>query len=127
MTSPIQIISIAGSVAVILLVAQLIRKRKLREEYGILWFLSSLVLILFSLDTDLLNRTAAMVGISYAPSLLLLGAIFLGFLIAMHFSVSLSALSEQNKALAQEVALLRWEISRAKRADANQQEEPSTR
>jgi len=114
MTLRIEILSIAGSIAVILLVAQLIRTRRLREEYGILWLLSGLVLIILSIDSHLLDEMASFLGISYAPSLLLLGAIFLGFLLAMHFSVSLSSLSEQNKILAQEVAILRWEIANKK-------------
>ncbi len=51
-------------------------------------------------------------GIAYSPSVLLLAMIVVGFLLAMHYSISLSRLSEQNKRLAQELALLRYEVER---------------
>lgn len=106
MDGQIQIVAIVGSVAVMLFVTQLIRKRKLREEYALLWFLASLGLIVVSIWRDLLDRTALLLGVAYAPSLLLLGAILMGFILAIHFSLSLTRLSEQNKKLAQELALL---------------------
>jgi len=95
-----------------LLVGQLTRRRKLREDYALLWFLGSIVLLVFSIYKDLLNRLAALLGVAYPPSLLLLAAIILGFLLAMHFSIALSRLTEQNKRLAQEVAFLRLAISK---------------
>jgi hypothetical protein len=112
MNETVQWISIASSVFVILLVVQLIRRRALREDYSILWFLASLGLLLMAVDRHFIDRAAAFFGIAYPPSLLLLGAIFAGFVLAMHFSVALSRLSEQNKRLAQEVALLRLEIEK---------------
>lgn len=112
MNETVQWIAVAASVFVTLLVVQMIRKKKLREEYSILWFLASLMLLLMSIDRHFIDRAAAFFGIAYPPSLLLLGAIFLGFVLAMHFSIALSRLSEQNKRLAQEVALLRLEIEK---------------
>ncbi len=110
MNSSIQIFSIVVSILVMLLVTQLIRRRKLREEYALLWFVSSVLLIVLSVEREFLDVTAQLLGIAYAPSLLLLGAIALGFILSMHFSISLSRLSEENKTLAQELALLRLEL-----------------
>jgi hypothetical protein len=110
MTTLLQGTAIAASVLITLLVIQLIRKRLLSEEYSILWFVTSLVLLLLAIDRHFIDRVAAFVGVAYPPSLLLLGSIFAGFVIAMHFSVALSRLSEQNKRLAQEVALLRLQL-----------------
>lgn len=95
-----------------LLVIQLIRARKLREDYSLLWIVASLTLLLFSVDRHFIDRAAAFFGIAYPPSLLLLGAIFVGFVLTMHFSIALSRLSEESKRLAQEVALLRLELDR---------------
>lgn len=110
MNSTIQWVSISVSVLVTLLVIQLIRTKKLREDYSMLWFLASLALLLMSIDRHFIDRAATLFGIAYSPSLLLLGAIFLGLVLAMQFSVALSRLSEQNKRLAQELALLRLEL-----------------
>jgi hypothetical protein len=116
MTTLLQATAIAASVLITLLVIQLIRKRLLNEEYSILWFVTSLVLLLLAIDRHFIDRMAALIGVAYPPSLLLLGSIFAGFVLAMHFSVALSKLSEQNKRLAQEIALLRLEIEQGKLA-----------
>lgn len=110
MNTDLQIASLLTSVLAILLVVQLVRRRRLREDYALLWLAGGVVLLVFSLKKDLLDQLAAFVGIAYAPSLLLLGAILLGFLLSMHFSVALSRLAEQNKRLAQELAILRLSV-----------------
>jgi hypothetical protein len=110
MNPQVQIISIAASLAVMAFVFQLIRTRRLREEYSILWFLASLALIAVSLWRGSLDLAARLLGVAYPPSVLLLAAIGLGFAAAIHFSMSLSRLAEQNTRLAQEVALLRFRL-----------------
>lgn len=113
MNPRIQIISVLGSILVIALVFELIRRRKLREEYALLWFGASLALIAVSLWRRSLDFAARLVGVAYSPSVLFLGAILLGLFLAMHYSVALSRLQDQNKRLAQEVALLRHSLDRA--------------
>lgn len=110
--SKIQVFSIIGSLIVLAMVALLIRRRRLREEYAILWLVSSLFLILLSVRREFLHEAARMFGIAYPPSLLLLGGLVLGILLAMHFSISLTRLAEENKILAQELSLLRLEVER---------------
>jgi hypothetical protein len=100
-------------------VVQLVRRRSLREDYALLWLGGGVALLVFSLKKDLLDQLATMVGIAYAPSLLLLGAIVLGFLLSMHFSVALSRLAEQNKRLAQELAILRLSVEQMRDDAAN--------
>jgi hypothetical protein len=109
----VQIIAIVGSFCIVLLVFSLIRRRKLREEYSFLWFGASIGLICVSLFRNALDVAARVVGVEYPPSVLLLGVIVLGFVLAMHYSMSLSHLHEQNKRLAQEVTLLRQRVESA--------------
>ena len=113
MNPRIQIIAVLGSVAIILLVFQLIRQRKLREEYALLWFGASVALIVVSLWRGGLEMAARLAGVAYPPSVLFLGVMVLGFFLAMHYSISLSRLAEQNKRLAQELALLRQRLDEA--------------
>ena len=110
MDARIQIIAILGSGVILAVVFSLIRQRKLREEYALLWLGASLLLIIVSLWRDLLETVARIAGVAYPPSVLFLAAIVLGFLLAMHFSVSLSRLANQNKRLMQELALLKHQI-----------------
>ena len=107
MNPQVQIAAITGSLAMMTIVFELIRRRRLREEYAILWFLGGLALIGVSLWRASLEWAAQALGVAYPPSVLLLAVIGLGFLLAIHFSISLTRLSEQNKRIAQELALLR--------------------
>lgn len=106
----IQIIAIVVSILIILFIVSLIRKRKLREEYSIMWIIGSLVLIVFSIWRDLLDTIASVVGVFYAPAILLLVGIFFGILIFLHLTVVISKQTEQNKTLVQEIALLKHKM-----------------
>ncbi len=102
--------SIVVSSSVLILVIELIRRGRLKERYSLLWlFLGGLLLIL-SLSRSLLEFLSHLLGIYYAPSFLFLVAFLFLLLITLHFSVVISGLSEKNKRLAQELALLRQEM-----------------
>lgn len=107
MVTRIQILSIVASVLVIILIVHLIRKRRLREEYSIMWLIGSGVLIVFSVWRDLLDIIANLVGIYYAPTVLVLVGILFGALIFLHLTVVISKQTEQTKTMAQEIALLK--------------------
>jgi hypothetical protein len=108
--SSVQILSIVVSFALAGFVVWLISRGRLREETALWWLAAAAALLLFALRRDLLEWTAAALGIFYPPSVLLLGIVFAGTLLALHFSVSLSDLNVQNKRLAQELALLAQRI-----------------
>ena len=115
MNPKIQIIAILGSVGIMLLVFLLIRRGKLREEYSFLWFGASIGLIGLSFWRDSLEVLADWIGVDYPPSVLLLGGIIVGLFLAIHYSISLSSLADQNKRLAQELALLRHYLDHTSR------------
>lgn len=106
----IQIVSVIASLIITFFVFELIRKRRLMEKYSLWWFASAIVLLVFSFWRDLLEKLAALLGVEYAPSVLLIVIIFCGFAISLHFTMVISKLTEQNKILAQEVALLKNEL-----------------
>lgn len=106
----LKILSIVASGAVFLLVIELIRRGRLKERYSLLWLFASGVLLVLSSSRTLLELTSRLLGIYYAPSLLFLLAFLFLLLITLHFTVVISGLSEKNKRLAQELALLRQEM-----------------
>ena len=110
MNSQVQVIAIAGSLAVMFFIFYLIRQRRLREEYALLWFVAGLGLIALSVWRGLLDAVALRIGVAYPPSVLLLGMLVFGLLVAIHYSISLSKLMDQNKRLALEVTLLRHRL-----------------
>jgi len=110
----IQIFAIIGSVILLFFIIELIRRKKIREEYGILWLLSGLVFLIFSVWQDGLNFFADLVGIHYPPSFLLLVLIVAAFGIMIHYSSVITKLSERNKTLVQELSLLKREVEELK-------------
>jgi hypothetical protein len=106
----LKILAIVGSGALLFIVVELIRRGRLKEKYSLLWILSGGVLLIFSSSRDVLEYVSRLLGIFYPPSLLFLVAFLFLLLITLHFSVVISGLSEKNKHLAQEMALLRQQM-----------------
>ncbi|HLE18526.1 MAG TPA: DUF2304 domain-containing protein [Syntrophales bacterium] len=108
-----QIIAIIGSVALFAFVIDFIRRGLLKEKYSVLWIISALVIMALSVKKGLLDGIAGLLGIAYPPSLLFLVAFTFILLINLHFSVVISILHEKNKALVQELTLLRNSLKEA--------------
>ena len=107
----IQIIAIIVSLLFLLYIIRLIVKGKLREEYSIVWIACTALLILFSFWRNGLEVMAHLVGVYEAPNLVFTGAIFAVFIYLLHLSVVVSRLHNQNKQLAQDIALLKKEVN----------------
>lgn len=103
----VETVAILGSAALLLVVLELVRSRRLREQYSLLWLCTALVLLVLSMSRGLLDRLAKAIGIHYPPSALFLVGFGFGLVILLHFSVVHSRLSRQVKTLAQEIALLK--------------------
>jgi hypothetical protein len=106
----LQIVSIGATLALFLLVFELVRRRRLMERYALLWLFSAVVLLGLALWKDLLQQVASAIGIFYAPSALFVVAF--GFILAilLHFSLVISRLADQTKVLAQRVGLLQQRL-----------------
>jgi hypothetical protein len=109
------IFGLAASVAALLFVLELVRRRKLKEEYSLLWLATALALIVLSVSRPLLDVLANMVGIFYPPSALFLVAMIFVLFILLHFSTVLTRLTQENKENAQQLALLRWQLEQAQK------------
>lgn len=101
----IQTIAVTSSVALLAFVFEMIRRRRLLEKYALLWIFGGTGLVVLSSWPGVLDRVAPLLGIAYPPAALFLGGLFLLLLLVLHFSLAISRLSEQNRALAQWVAL----------------------
>ncbi len=108
--SRIQIFSIVGSLVLISFLVYFIRKRKLLEEYSILWLIIFIVFLLAAVFGAFLDGVARFFGILYPPAalfiLLILGIFFLLF----HFSMVISDMKRKINKLALENALLEERI-----------------
>ncbi len=114
----VKLLAIAGSAVVLFAVIELIRRGRLKERYSLLWLFAGIVMLVLSLSRGLLESIAHAIGIFYAPSLLFLIAFIFLLLITLHYSVIISGLSDKNKQLAQEIALLRMKMDELNRGQA---------
>ena len=112
----VQIISVAVSVSIMVIVIELIRRSHLKERYSLIWLTTALVLIVFSLWRPLLDMMALKIGIYYPPSFLFLLAILFLLALLLHFSMIISSLSDNNKRLAQEIGVLKIRLEHMEEA-----------
>ena len=103
----VTLFSICASAGFLLYILEMVRRRKLREEYSILWLFGSAVILVLSLKQAWLVRLAHTVGVVYPPSFLFLLGILFILLILIHFSIAISKLHQMNKKMAQEIALMK--------------------
>lgn len=118
MTDRVQILAVAASIVLLLVVLELVRRRRLVEEYSLLWVVAALALIGVSLRRDLLDSTARWLNVYYPPAVLVLLLIFIVFVASLCFSVILSRQQQQIEKLIDETAILSAEIRELRKARA---------
>lgn len=106
----IQILAILGSIGLIIFILNLIRKKRLREEFSILWLLTAFIFLFISIFRPVLDKFSYLIGIEYPPAALFLILILGLVMVCIHFSIAISELKEINKKLLQELGLLRAEL-----------------
>jgi hypothetical protein len=103
----ITIAATISSIILLLVVFELIRSRRLRERYALLWLLTGVVLLVLSAWRGGLNTIANWVGVeTYPPAILFAVASLFILAVLLHYSTVISKLADQNSLLAQRVALL---------------------
>jgi hypothetical protein len=102
----VQVVAVAISVALLVGVLELVRRKKLTEEYSFVWILCALALLGLSLSRDVLDRLALSLGIFYPPAALLLVVILFVFVASVLFSVVISRQRQQIERLIEDAALL---------------------
>ncbi|HEY3346793.1 MAG TPA: DUF2304 domain-containing protein [Nitrospirota bacterium] len=102
----VQIVSVVISLAILLGVFELVRNGRLREAYSVLWICTAIVMICISVFHQIIDKFGAMAGIGSSATVLFLLAFIFLILINIQFSLIISVLTERNKLLMQEMAIL---------------------
>ena len=109
----VSIAATAASVILVLVVFELIRSRRLRERYALLWLVTGAALVVLSAWRGGLNTIAGWLGVrGYPPAVLFAVGLLFVILVLLHYSTVISRLSDQNVILAQRLALLESELRR---------------
>ncbi len=104
------LIALGGALTLLVSVIELVRRRRLRERYSILWLLTSVVILVLASNRSLLDLLASAMRIAYPPSALFVVVFGFLLLITLHFSTVISRLTRENESLAQEMAILRLQV-----------------
>ena len=107
---PFQLFIAASSLALTLLVLELIRRRKIKDELWLPWLVVSITPFVMSRWISPWAQLARILGIAYEPALLLMLGLLLCLALILYLTVVVSTLMRQNLRLAQEMALLRERV-----------------
>lgn len=106
MPTATRILAIAGSLGILFVIIELVRRRRLKEEYSVLWIVTGVVLLVLSIWYGLLLKITTLIGAVLPSSTLFFFGLTFVMLMLLHFSVRVSLLERRIMTLAQEVALV---------------------
>jgi hypothetical protein len=104
-----KVLALVVSVALLVIIVELVRRRRLREEYSFLWIATGVVIVVLALWYELLEGITRFIGAGLPTSTLFFFALVFLILVSLQFSVKITDLSKQVKNLAQRLALLEVE------------------
>jgi hypothetical protein len=106
MTDRLQVFVVILGLIMFFGIIELVRRRKLKEEYSFIWLITGFFFVLFAVWSDILVIVSQILGIALPVNTLFFMAIIFIFLLCLYFSLRISALSTQVKNLAQQLAML---------------------
>ena len=113
------------AVGICVLIFELVRRKHLMERYAILWLLAAVTLLVLAVWRGLLTTLSHAVGIYYPPAALFAVGFLFVLVMLIHFSVTISRLSDQNTMLAQRVALLQQRLEQQAQGEDDAREADS--
>jgi hypothetical protein len=106
----IGLVGVGVSLLLLVVVLELVRRRRLTEEYSFVWILASLALLGLSFSRPLIAMAAEWLGVYYPPAVLLLALLTLVFVALLYFTVVASRQRMQIERLVEEVSILAAEM-----------------
>ena len=111
------IIAILFSVTLLVVIIQLIRRHRLREEYALVWLMAGAAIFVLSVFGGLVRLLASLVDVSYPPTLVLVVGLLFALVILLSQSVTISGQANRLRDLAQTVALLERRLRQVEQSE----------
>lgn len=125
MPSPrLTIVSVIVALAALVLVVELLRRRRLREKYAVIWVVISIGTVVVAFFPGILRGTADVVGIQTPSNLLFFSSVVILFAVSLQLSREVGLLEEQSRRLAEEVGAAKMRLDALER-DRAVEEEPN--
>ncbi len=102
----IRFLTILAAVLILAMIIELVRRRKLKEEYSVLWVLTATLLVVLSVWYGLLVKLTHLIGGTVPSSTLFFFGLMFVVSLLLHFSIRVSMLERRITSLVQEIALL---------------------
>ena len=115
----IQYISIGATLIFLFVVFRLIAKKKLREEFSIIWILSAICLNIVAFWRNCIEIMANFLGVYYPPSVLYIALFLLIIFYCLHLSILVSKQRLQIKNLTQEISMLSERLNQLEKKDTH--------
>ena len=113
-----QVITALGAVGLAILVLDLVRRRRLSEEYSLLWLISATTIAVLGFSTPVLSWVTRALGILGESSTVFAAGLAFATAMLLYISIRLSRLGGEKDALTRELALLRFELESLRRSAA---------
>jgi hypothetical protein len=111
MSARLNLFAMIGSIILLLIILELVRRKYLRERYSLIWIVTGTLFLLLSIRVDILYRISYFLGFSIPSNALFFFGILFLILIILGLSVITSRLAEKNKILTQEMVLLKKRVA----------------
>jgi hypothetical protein len=121
--SAVNVLGIAGALITLVALFEMLRRHRLREKYALIWFVIAVGVFVVALFPVLLERATSLLGLQVPANLLFFIASLVLLILTLQHSYELGRVEERTRTLAEEIALLRLEVERARRGE--QPREPS--
>lgn len=112
-----RVLAAVFAIGLLIVILELVRRRKLKEQYSIIWLVAGAAILLIGLNYTLLFQLTKLIGAGLTSSTLFFFGLFFVIALCLQYSVTLSSLETRLKNMAQRIALL--EAAKADEAEAS--------
>jgi hypothetical protein len=119
------VFSVVVAIAALVFVVEMLRRRRLREKYAVIWVIISIGTLVVAVFPGLLRGTAELIGIQTPSNLLFFASLIVLFAVSLQLSREVGLLEEQSRRLAEEVGALRLRLGAVESTLASRAEEPA--
>lgn len=111
----VRIVVFALSLAWLLFILRMVKRRKIWERYAILWVYIGFGVLLVPLFVDVFDAVLGKLGVAHPPSFFFLVAILGILLLLLQLSVEITTLVRRSRDTVQELAILEERVKRLER------------
>lgn len=104
--------AVAAAIVLLVAIVELLRRRRLREKYAVLWISVGLLILILAVFPGALGWVSEVLGIQLPINLLFLGSAVVLLVVSLQTSDELGQLEEETRTLAEEVGMLRLDLER---------------